>query len=263
MKVAGSTLLYSRFPLDEACRRLSNLGFDAVDIGMQEGWAHINPSETVGEVTTVCRRIEKICETTGLDPVAINANAGDVDLDTEVRRIKAIAEIADELNINVITLPAAQKETSLISDFDRFQTLIMDNLERDVDLTVETHWGTHTEDPTIASKYTAFVPNLAYTLDPGHYFIGDHDIETPYLHLLPDVEHVHIRQAGNGWDEIQQPVEKGRIDIDAFISDLYEYNYDGVITIEYIDSINDIDPQKAESHSVSMRELILEYLCEK
>jgi hypothetical protein len=49
VKVAGSSLSFSKQPLDVALRELANLGFSFVDIGAIEGWAHINPSEVASQ----------------------------------------------------------------------------------------------------------------------------------------------------------------------------------------------------------------------
>jgi sugar phosphate isomerase/epimerase len=260
VRVAGSTLLYSRLSLDEACRRLSDLGFDAVDIAMQEGWAHVDPGETVDAVDTIVGHIETACDAAAVAPVAINASAGDVDLDTELARVVAVVEVANALDVNVVTLPAAPTAAPLTDDIDRFRVFHDAVEDSDIVLTVETHWGTHTEDPAVAAEYAAAVPGVGYTLDPGHLVIGDHDADPPYRDLLADVEHVHIRQAGSGWEEIQRPVEDGRIDIGAFVNDLRDVGYDGAITVEYIDALDGVDPQAAQRQAISMRELLLKHL---
>lgn len=260
MKIAGSTLLYSRLPLDEACRRVSELGFDAVDVGMQEGWAHIDPSEVVGAVGANHREVETVSAAADLAPVAINASAGDVDLDTEIERVEAIAAVAEKLDTNVITLPAASADSPIADDFDRFRALTRAVEDMNVTLTVETHWGTHTEDPGVAAEYVKAVPRLRYTLDPGHFYIGDHDIDPPYRDLLNKVDHVHIRQAGTGWEEIQMPVLEGDIDIETFVDDLSDAGYDGVITVEYIDALDGVDPLTAQRQASAMRKELCHHL---
>jgi len=258
MRVAGSTLLYSRLGLEAACSRLADLGFDAVDIGMQEGWSHVDPSECVGAVDQVQRRVEGACTAADVDPVAINANAGDVDVETEAERVAAVADVADGLGVDVLTLPAAETDTALETDLERFGVLVDAVADRAVTLTVETHWGTLTEDPTVAAEYAATVPGLGYTLDPGHFVVGDHDVDPPYRDLLADTEHAHVRQAGTGWAEIQQPPERGDLDVGAFLVDLRESGYDGAVTVEYIDTLDGVDPETAERNAAEMRELVLE-----
>lgn len=256
MNLAGSSLLYSRLSLEDACKRLTAAGFDHVDVGVLEGWAHVDPSDIVGDVDSVAERIGTACRNADLQPVAMNVSGGDVDLTTEVTRIQAVAAAAEILDVDVLTLPAASTDTDLESDFDRFRALVAAIEDRDATLTVETHWGTHTEDPETAAQYSMMVPGLGYTLDPGHFAIGPHWHQDPYDRLLEDIKHVHVRQAGSGWEAIQQPVEAGRIDIRKFVADLRAAGYERAISVEYIDSLDGVDPDEAERHAVAMRDAL-------
>jgi len=260
VRIAGSSLLYSRHSLDDACHRLSALGFDAVDVALQEGWAHVDPSSVVGAVDETADDIEAACQSAGLDPVALNVNAGDVPLATELDRVEATIELAAALGIGVVTLPAADADASLSDDLSRFRTLVDCTAGTDVTLTVETHWGTLTEDPVTAAKYAGEVPGLGYTLDPGHFVVGDHPTDDPWRELLDDVAHVHVRQAGSGWDEIQLPPDAGDLDVASFVRSLRHSGYDGVLTVEYIDSLDGIDPDEAERQADGMRARLAQVL---
>lgn len=257
MRVAGSSLLYSRLSLEEACGRLAELGFDALDVAMQEGWAHVDPSAAADDVDAAIERIEAACESAGLDLVALNVNAGDVPLETEVDRVDAVVDLAGALGVDVVTLPAASTDTALSADLERFQALVDIAADRDVALTVETHWGTHTEDPAVAAEYADAVPGLGYTLDPGHYVIRDEG-DDPWADLLKHVEHVHVRQAGTGWEEIQQPVEDGHLDVESFVQTLRDVGYDGAVIIEYIDSLDGVDPVEAERQASALRDVLVD-----
>lgn len=259
MRIAGSSLLYSRLSLEDACRRLGKLDFDAVDVAMQEGWAHVDPSTVATDVDAAVDRIEGACASAGTDPVALNVNVGDVPLDTEIDRIDAIVDLAEVLGVDVVTLPAASTESPLAEDLDRFRALVDVAADRDVMLTVETHWGTHTEDPAVATEYADAVPGLGYTLNPGHYVIRDEG-EDPWAILLDDVEHVHLRQAGTGWAEIQQSVEDGRLDVESFVGMLQDSGYDGAVTVEYIDSLDGVDPAEAERQAGAFRDMLVDIL---
>ncbi|RJT07893.1 sugar phosphate isomerase/epimerase [Halococcus sp. IIIV-5B] len=249
MRIAGSSLLYSRYSFADACRWLSELGFGAVDIGVQEGWAHFDPSGLVGASDTAVAAIDDICQTTGLEPVALNANAGDVNLEIEVERVRAVIDLADELGIPVVTLPAAPAEALLSDDLDRFETLVGITEGTDVTLTVETHRNTLTEDPSVVAEYAAGVSGLGYTLDPGHYVINVDDHDGLWDGLLPNVAHVHLRQAGTGWEEIQMAVEDGDLDVISFLKSLRDAGYDEAITVEYIDSLDGVVPDIAEQQA--------------
>lgn len=260
MRIAGSSLLYSRLSFEESCRRLSALGFDAVDVALQEGWAHVDPSSVVGAVAETADDVEAVCRSAGLDPVALNVDAGDVTLATEVDRVEAVVELASALDIGVVTLPAAGVDASLADDCSRFRTLVDLTDGTDVTLTVETHWGTLTEDPVTAAKYAGEVPGLRYTLDPGHFVAGEHPTDDPWRELLDDVAHVHVRQAGSGWDEIQLPPDAGDLDVQSFLRSLRRAGYDGVLTVEYIDSLDGVDPEEAERQADEMRARLAESL---
>lgn len=260
MRITGSSLLYSRLSFEDACHRLADLGFDAVDVGLQEGWAHVDPSSVVGAVDATADEIAATCEAAGLEPVALNVNAGDVDLATEVERVEAVVELAAALGVGVVTLPAAGVDASLADDCSRFRTLVKLTAGTDVTLTVETHWGTLTEDPVTAAKYASEVPGLGYTLDPGHFVVGEHPTDHPWRELLDDVAHVHVRQAGNGWDEIQLSPDAGDLDVESFVQSLRHAGYDGLLTVEYIDSLDGVDPDEAERQAAAMRTLLAESL---
>jgi sugar phosphate isomerase/epimerase len=261
MSIAGSTLLYTRFSLEEACRRLADLGFEAVDVAAIEDWAHFDPSAVVGTVDATVDRIESICAETGLTPVAFNANCGVTGTETEVDRLQALAEIADALDVPIITLPGGDLETPLADDHERFERLVAAIEPFDVELTVEVHWNTHLEDPSVAATYGA-IDGLGLTLDPGHLAIGPHWGSPGYDPLLEFVRHVHVRQAGDGWDSIQAPPEDGTIDVDALLEDLGAVGYDGAVSVEYIDSLDGVDPDEAERHAAAMRRRLVGRLAE-
>jgi hypothetical protein len=69
VKVAGSSLSFSKQPLDVALRELANLGFSFVDIGAIEGWAHINPSEVASQPQKFVEKLRTQCASSiGSDP---------------------------------------------------------------------------------------------------------------------------------------------------------------------------------------------------
>lgn len=251
MNVAGSSLLYSRLDLETACERLAALGFEQIDLGVLEGWAHISPAAFVGEVEETAKWVEEAVQAAGLEVVAFNVSL-DADEEAERRsRIRAVANLASELDVGVITLPAGPVNGNLDDDFRRFRTLVDSADGHDVALTVETHWNTHTEDPDIARRYPESVPGLGLTLDPGHFAVGPY-WPVDYDQLLPAVEHVHARQSGDAWERVQRPVADGRVDFDALVSSLRETGYDGAVTVEYIDVIEDGSPDQAEAMAAAM-----------
>ncbi|MFB6135734.1 MAG: sugar phosphate isomerase/epimerase family protein [Halobacteriaceae archaeon] len=259
--IAGSSLLYTRYDFPEACARLADAGFDAVDVGAIEGWAHVDPSAVVADPDAAAERVGRACERAAVSPVALNAGCGDVTPDEEVRQVAAIAVLADAVGADALTLPAAGVDADVDADLDRFRRLVDATDDADVALTVETHYDTLTEDPEVAGRYAA-VSGLGLTLDPSHFAVGPY-WDRGYDDLLPAAEHVHLRQSGASWAAVQRPPGDGRVDFDRLFDALAGVGYDGHFSVEYIDSLDGIDPVEAEAAAVGMRELAEEGWCRR
>ena len=255
MIIAGSSLLYSRLSFPRACQNLSELGFTAVDIAVIEGWAHFDPSAVGNHIEATANEITNACEDAGVQPVAFNAGTDTDTVGMEIEQIRSLAALAEEIGIEVITLQGGRSEDDIETDFDRFRHLVEAIDSFDVTLTVETHWGTHLEDPSIAAKYPENVPGLYLTIDPGHFAIGPH-WDDGYGMLLEDVAHVHLRQAGDGWENVQVSPNDGKIDFEELLTGLEKTGYEDVVSVEYIDSLDGVDAEDAEVWATRMREVI-------
>jgi sugar phosphate isomerase/epimerase len=245
--VAGSTLLYSRYPLSERLGRLADLGFEAVDLAAFEGWTGPQPSELAADAD-VADGVADAVAASGLDPVAINAGLGDAD---RVGRVRAVAGLADRLGAPVVTVQAGGTETDRTADIARVEELAAAVAGYDATLTVETHVDTHTETPAGARAYADVLP---LTLDPSHFVVRGHP-------AVPDgvvdaVAHVHVRQAGDSWEAIQRPPASGRLDVPGLVETLRTADYDGALTVEYLDSLDGVDPDEAEAGAAAMRRLL-------
>ena len=241
MKVAGSSLSFSKQPLEVALRELSSLGFAFVDIGAMEGWAHINPSEVASQPEKFAVRLRELCEQNRLKPVALNAGLGTDDLTEQQRRMEGLCVLAQKLGIPVITLGTAKRGTSLEQEVQRLRQLVAVARKFMVTIAIEPHFFQFAEDPKVALALVERVDGLKITLDPSHFAIQGLRLDD-YRFLLPHVAHVHFRDAGSkGWEEVQVPVGKGCVEFGAIVKALREVGYDGAISCEYIDTIGDID----------------------
>ena len=63
MRIACSSLAFSRQSLEESLQRIAALGFRYVDVGIQENRAHINPSDIERDVAGVKERLDRACQT--------------------------------------------------------------------------------------------------------------------------------------------------------------------------------------------------------
>jgi sugar phosphate isomerase/epimerase len=241
MRVAASTLAFSRQPLEVALREIAALGFQFVDIGAIEGWAHLMPSAMAENSEGVAEEVRHLCERYGVTPVAFNAGLGTKEPAEERRRLTALCRVAQRLRVPVITLGASPKGTPLDDEIARWKRLTPIAAEHGITIAVETHFGQVTEDPKAAQALVERVDGLRLTLDPSHFVIQGLTLDD-FRPLLPSVAHVHLRDAGrNGWAEVQMPVGAGVVDFRALLAALREVGYDGALSCEYIDTIGDLD----------------------
>lgn len=253
MNVAGSSLLYTRFDFETACRRLADLGFETVDVATIEQWAHLDPSTVVDSVEETAGRIEAACENAGLEPVAFNAGPGDASIEEQARRMEALAQVGEMVGVDVATVGPAATDSPLEDDLDRFRALVDAVDTYEFSIAVEGHQNLHTEDPEVALEYVESIPDLQITLDPGHYAVGQYwNDGDGYDPLLPHVAHVHLRQARPG--KIQVVEGDGIIDFADVFSKLRSVGYDGTATVEYVDSLADKDIETVADRAASVRE---------
>jgi sugar phosphate isomerase/epimerase len=242
--IAGSTLLYSRRSLAAACGRLAALGFEALDVGALSGWAHLDPADVADDPG---RAAADLRDAAGdLAVVALNAGLGE----QPERELDALCAVADRVGAAVVTVPAGPADADPSADLDRVHSLARAVDDREVALCVETHYDTLAETPSGAARY-ADLPGVGLTLDPSHFAVGGYPLDA-YESLLGDVRHVHLRQAGDSWDAVQRPVDDGDLDFAALFAALADAGYGGHYAVEYIDSLEGVDPDEAEAQAVGM-----------
>ena len=235
-RVAASALAFSKLPLEEALGRIARLGIPFVDLAFHEGWAHLDPSEVAKDVGAAIARVKAALAQTGVVPTSFNVGLGTTEPEEEVKRLAAVAEVAGAVGVRTLTLPAARKGTPVEREIERLRRLVEVARPYEVCVTIETHVGQVTEDPAVAAEIARSVPGLGLTLDPSHYYAGplqSGDFEA----VLPYVRHVHLRDAGKSWDEIQLPTGSGRVEFRRLFQLLSRQGYTGDFVAEYIDSV--------------------------
>ena len=244
-RVAASALAYSKLPLETALERIARLGIPYVDLAFHENWAHVNPSYVADNFDAALERVASALSRARIVPVSFNAGLGTNDLDEACRRLEAVARLARALSVRTITLPAPPTGSSLDEEAGRLERLAQAVASHDVQLTVETHVRQLTEDPETAAKLAerlsgAGINGVGLTLDPSHYFAGPAQ-GRGWEAVLPHVRHVHLRDAGASWSEIQMPVGQGRVPFREILAALRAHGYCGDFVAEYIDSIGNLD----------------------
>ncbi len=241
MRIAGSSLSFSKRSLNEALKALADLGFSFVDIGAMEGWAHLRPSEMAEQPQKVAETVRQLCKQVGLTPVALNVGLGTNDLAEQKHRLRGVCAVAKALQVPVVTLGTNPRGTPLEREVERWRQLVAVAKEFGITLAFEPHFFQLAEEPKVAHALVQQVEGLRITLDPSHFAIQGLRL-ADYRSLLPYVAHVHLRDAGNsGWETVQVPVGKGCVEFSALIRALREVGYNGALSCEYIDTIGELD----------------------
>lgn len=228
MEAAGTTLVRSKGSLEEAIAAVSQMGFRLVELGVQP-WCDLKPQNLVQNYEWEAKRLKDLLQKNGLTPVAINAGLGE-DWSEEAQ---AIARLASELSVKVVTTNPRKPEADFAEEVARLQNLVEIFTEKGIQVTLETHMFSMTEQPENALRLAHQVTGLGLTLDVSHYYCNESEDRTDQL--LPYVKHVHLRDCGRQWEQIQLPFGEGLLDIGLWAGKLRSVGYEGVVAVEYID----------------------------
>ena len=257
MRIACSSLTFSRQSLEESFRRLAALEFQYVDVGIQENWAHINPSGIERDLAGVKERLDRACQWYGLTPIASNVGLGTEDRSLQERRLEAVCELLATYGIESVTIQSSNSRTPFASEISRLCVLRDIAQNEGLSLSIETHMECLTENAEIAVEL-AKQAKVGLTVDPTHYVVGpwkSRDFDFVYQYAA----HVHLRDTGATMEQAQTPVGRGAMDFPQIVSRLKEAGYEGDITIEYIDITPDIDTgEEARKLKAILEKLVAE-----
>ena len=212
--VSASSRCLANRPLFEACSVLTDLGFDKIELWLDESGDHLKPSELTGDPDGFSARLR---DNTRLTPVACHL-AGDVTADV----MEALCKAAKLIRVAQITVPASPLGTPFNTEIDRLRDFVKIGGENGIRISIKTEIGHLSEDPRTAVELCQSVNGLGITLDPSHYICGPHAGES-YDQVFPYVYHVQLRDTSP--QELQVPVGLGEVDYNRLISQLQKENY--------------------------------------
>ena len=251
MKAACSTTGFTKLPLGDALQSIRELEFDFVDLLMMENWAHINPSELVSDPISKAKQVAERLKANSLTAIGINGNLSSPLNSPDPERQKrnkaelgALAVFAENIGIPVIALqpghvdPDLGLEKSRDASVDALRDMIGIVKECKRELAIETHVNSVAEEYENALKMVEGVPGLKLAYDPSHFVMKELDLADSEP-LMDHSVHVHLRNAVVG--NFQAEMDKGILDFDWVLDALKRHNYEGYISIEYIDGRDDYD----------------------
>ncbi len=247
MKIAGSTLIFTKLPLLEAIGAVAALGFKHVDLAFFEGWANQSPSVLVGREAEIADQIKEACTMGGITPVAFNVNLGEPGIELQTERLHSIGMVAQALGVGVLAMKTSKPDLRSVPDeIERLRQLAKVGVAQGIQITIESHVDTYSEDPNRVLEFVHSVPELKFTLDLAHFAVGPF-WEQGYEELLPFIRHAHLRSTGRTRDEIQVPLDQGIIDFEKLILDLHRHDFTGALSVEIVDVIAGIDDYPLEA----------------
>lgn len=226
MFVAASSRCFEDKSLEEACQQLTDLGYDKVELWLDEKSEHLKPSVVAAAPDRFCNRYREI---TRMTPVALCLEE-DVPADV----FEGLCRLAKMLKVTQITLPAAKLGTPFNEEIDRLRSRLATANYSGIRLSIKTTMGCLTEDPQTAVELCQSVSGLGLTYDPSHYICGrfasqSHDQVFAYAY------HTHLRDTLPA--ELQVPVGLGEIDYSRIIGQLRRYNYTRALSVEILPSL--------------------------
>ena len=241
MFVAASSRCFEDMSLAEACQQLSDLGYDKVEIWLDEKTDHLKPSQVAASPE---RFFTQFREWTRLTPVALSME-GDVSASV----FDGLCRVAKMLKITQITIPAATLGTPFNEEIDRLRSRVAAANSSGIRVSLKTKTGYLTEDPQTAVELCQAVPGLGLTLDPSYYMIGRYANQS-HDQVYPYVYHTHLRDTSSS--EVQVSVGLGEVDYSRIIGQLRKYNYQRALSVEILPVLSAGQDRALEMRKIRM-----------
>jgi sugar phosphate isomerase/epimerase len=246
--IACSTGIRSTKPLEEACAQIHELGFTRVDPLAMEGW-HIKPSRLAADAEREAGRFRALLDRYDLRCPAINlgflhnlATCTPDQLEANLDVVRGACVLARAAGASILTVG-----TGNTGDGERGALLqrLAERLSRVVSVAgaagmvvaLETHAGSIAVYPEVDLELLARCPGLTLTYDPSHFIADQVPLENT-LDLLAHAVHVHLRNARVG--HFQETMAKGLLDIPWIVDQIVASDYQGAVSIEYIEDCGGI-----------------------
>lgn len=241
MFVAASSRCFEDKSLSDACQNLSDLGYDKVELWMDEKSDHAKPSEVAAAPE---RFFVQYREMTRMTPIGICLCD-----DPQAEVFDGICRLAKLLKITQITLPAGPVGTPFNEEIDRLRSRLAAANYSGIRLSLKTKTGFLTEDPQTAVELCQAVPGLGITYDPSYYICGRFSNQS-HDQLFQFVYNTHLRDTLPS--ELQVAVGLGEVDYSRIIGQLRRYNYTRALSVEIIPSMLNGNDRALELRKIRM-----------
>lgn len=232
MKILGRTQPLGRYPLDRCLSIVKQLGFDGVEVCLEN--ADADPEQLDNATLAYLRlRLERL----GLDPVSVSYHRDYVRDDAELSRtLEGIAR-APELGAKVFIFsggPGRSDDADLWARaVDRAGRLVEAARRAGVTAACEFEPGlvVGSTGDLLRLFHEIRSPHLAANLDLGHAFLCDDDPVTSIRRLGGRIAHGHVENMAAGVHDHLLPWE-GDMDLSACLHALEEVGFTGGLALD-------------------------------
>ena len=184
MHITASTRSLWDFAFPAACLQIQELGFDKVEIWLNEEYDQLPPSRVAADPEGSAGLMR---EASRLTPNAIF-----LDSEVDIKTFKGIVKFAKLQRIVQITINSSPKGTPFNTEIDRLRERKAICHHEAIRMSILTKTGTLTEDPHTAVELCQSVKGLGITLDPSYYICG-HMSAVNFDVVFDHVQHLHLR----------------------------------------------------------------------
>lgn len=223
MHIAASTRSLWDLAFPAACLQIQELGFDKVEIWLNEEFDQLKPSKVAADPEGSAGLMR---EASRLSPAAVF-----VETEVQIADFQGIVRFAKQLKIAQMTIQASPKGTPFNTEIDRLRERNAICHHEGIRLSILTKTGTLTEDPHTAVELCQSVKGMGITLDPSYYICrpgGSLDYDVVFPHVL----HLHLRDTSQ--TELQVPGGLGEVDYNRIVAVLRQFNYNRSLSIDLL-----------------------------
>lgn len=249
LRLATADYSFPKLQWEQAVRLASDIGMQALDIGLFAGRSHLDPTDLLRNPRQSSARVSRELKTNNLEIADVFGQPGRVFEENAVNhpeaavRAKAaeffhrILEFAVRCNARHVTLlpgvhfPSESYEDSLSRCAEELAWRVDAAGKMGVVFSVEAHVGSIAPTPAQVRRLVDLVPGLTLTLDYTHFSyqgFPDSEIEP----LLASASHFHARGACKG--KLQAPSTENTIDYARVLQAMRRFNYAGFAVLEYV-----------------------------
>ncbi|MFN8707848.1 MAG: sugar phosphate isomerase/epimerase family protein [Planctomyces sp.] len=223
MHIAASTRSLWDLAFPAACLQIQNLGFDKIEIWLNESYEQLKPSQVARDPEGIAAQMR--------DASRLAAAALFLESEVDLATFRGVLEFAKQLRVAQLTIEASPKGTPFNSEIDRLRERNSACQQEGIRLSILTKTGLLSEDPHTAVELCQSVKGLGITLDPSYFICragGVVDFDVVY----PLVLHAHLRDTSVS--ELQVPGGLGEVDYNQIVNRLRQCRFQRSVSVDLL-----------------------------